>query len=180
MTSLADQVCTILEDRVKVPVQNGKIKLRERGVMDVEVDGVPPGATVVNMRRIGSFSGLGNGPWKKICDFLLVWRSEGMDRAIFVELKKTLSDGIRGSEQLRRSLPYLDYLRAVCRIEYCSEIPSRRVPVRYVLIGKRSSPKLAKQRVTRGYSFPDMSHRGITVKRLVGRRFRFARLRGGK
>ena len=147
--------------------------------MNVEVDGVSRGTTVINMRKIGSFSGLGSGPWKKICDFLLVLRSDGADHAIFVELKKTLSDGIKGSEQLRRSLPYLDYLRAVRRIAYRLEIPPRRIPVRYVLIGARSSPKLAKQRVARGYSSPDMSHHGITVKRLVGRRFRFARLGGG-
>ena len=43
----------------------------------------------------------------------------GQDQAVFVELKKTLDeDQSRAMEQLRRSLPLLDYLLSVCRIHF--------------------------------------------------------------
>ena len=108
------------------------------------------------MRRIGRLQGIRDGKWTKVCDYLVVWRTaigdHGRDNAMFVELKKTLAgDRSGGMEQLRRSRPYLDYLRSVCRVEFGAISPPMGVPTRYVLIGERLSQHLAKQRVSRGH-----------------------------
>ena len=94
------------------------------------------------------------------------------------ELKQTLSDEEKAMEQLRWSLPYLDHLRSVCRIE-CGT-PPRRVPAQYVVIGKKTTPYLAKQRVSGDHALPNVSHKGITIRRLVGSRLRFAWLKGDR
>ena len=176
-TTLADQIGPIMKDTALVPVEDGNVELYERNVMKVVVEGVPEGARVINMRKIGSLNGIRDGVWKRICDYLVIWRTGDRDEAVFVELKKTLSDR-RGREQLRRSLPYLDYLRSLCRIEYGSGVSPARLPARYVLIGKRTSGHLPKQKVSRGHFLPDASHDGITIRQLVGSRLRFAWLKG--
>lgn len=176
-TTLADQIEPIMKDTALVPVRDGYVELHEPNVMKVVVAGVPEGARVINMRKIGSLSGIRDGMWKRICDYLVIWRTGDRDEAVFVELKKTLSDP-RGREQLRRSLPYLDYLRSLCRIEYGPGVSPAWLPTRYVLIGKRTSGHLAKQRVSRGHSLPNASHEGITIRQLVGSRLQFAWLEG--
>ena len=175
--TLADQIGPIMKDTALVPVRNGSVELHEPNVMKVVVEGVPVGARVINMRKIGSLKGIRDGVWKRICDYLVIWGTGDGDEAVFVELKKTLADA-RGREQLLRSLPYLDYLRSLCRIEYGPGMSPARLPTRYVLIGKRTSEHLAKQRVSRGHSLPDASHEGITIRQLVGSPLQFAWLAG--
>ena len=114
----------------------------------------------------------------KICDYLIIRRHANRDDAIFVELKRTLSDEEQGKEQLRRSLPYLDYLRSVCRIEYGPTQLSARAATWYVLIGKKISPRLGKQRVSGGHRLSDVRYRDIKVSRFVGTRVQFAWLGG--
>lgn len=175
--SFANQVAPVVEPKALVPIRNGEVRLRERNVMDVVLAEIPAGVMVINMRRIGSLSGIREGAWKKACDYLLIRRTEGGNEAVFLELKKNLADP-RGKEQLRRSLPYLDYIRSLCRIEYGASSSAKRVPARYVLIGKRTSPGLAKQGVTAGPVFSSEPYEGITIQRFVGSRIRFAWLDG--
>lgn len=144
--------------------------------MTVVLAGLPDGSTVINMRKIGRLSGFRDGPWKQSCDYLLVCRTAGGDEAVFIELKRTLSGKQKGMEQLRWSLPYLEHLRSVCRIEYGAS--RARMPARYVMIGDRPSLRLAKQRVSGGHALPNASHEGITIQRLVGSRLRFSWLKG--
>ena len=177
-TTLADQIGSVMKETTLVPVEDGSVELHEPGVMKVVVEGVPEGARVIDMRKIGSLRGIRDGVWKRICDYLVIWRTGDGDEAVFVEIKKTLTEQPRGKEQLRRSLPYLDYLRSLCRIEYGPGWSPARVPTRYVLIGKRTSEQLAKQRVSRGHFLPNALHEGITVRQLVGSRLRFAWLEG--
>ena len=174
--TLADQIAPIIKDGALVPIKDGRVELREPKVMTVVVAGLPDCARVINMRKIGRLSGIRDGYWKQSCDYLLVCRTGGGDEAVFVELKRTLSDKWKGMEQLRWSLPYLDHLRSVCRIEYGAS--PRRVPARYVMIGEKPSPRLAKQRVSGGHALPDVSHEGNAIRRLVGSRLRFSWLRG--
>jgi len=175
--SFPEQVWRILDDKARVPVSNGEVRLREPRVMDVVLAEVPTGVRVINMRRIGSLSGIRDGAWKRICDYLLIRRTERGDEAVFVELKKDLADP-RGREQLRRSPPYLDYIRSLCRIEYGAVSSPKRVQQRYVLIGKRTSPGLAKQGVAAGHVLPSEVHGEIAIQRYVGSRIRFAWLDG--
>ena len=92
--------------------------LREKGVMKVEVSGLLADTVAVRLDQgLGSLSGIKEGPWKKQCDYVVVSPTDGTVRVLFVELKKTLTENSDGFEQLRRSLPWLKYLRALCRIE---------------------------------------------------------------
>ena len=148
--------------------------------MKVEVAGVPSGVTAIDMRRIGNLSGVKYGKWKQSCDYLLVCEFEGKDVAVFVELKKTLGpDQKKGMEQLRRSLPLLEYLRSICRIHHGVKTDNSGVDTRYFLIGEKISQRLDKQRVksSRGLSTPTEKHEDITVNIFVGSRVRFDLLR---
>ena len=175
---LAAQIEGILEDKVRVRIRDGSAALREPNVMKVDVVGIPDGVTIVNLQRIGRLSGIRDGRWLRICDFLVICPAEGGSyRAFFVELKKTVSE-TNGLDQLRRSLPHLDYIRSLCRIEHG---PAGRVEVRYALIGLRVGPSLAKQRVSTGHRLPSEAFRGITVHRmLAGTRLPFAWLARGE
>ena len=152
--------------------------LREKRIMKVEVAETPLGVTAIDMRKIGSFSGIKDGPWKQRCDYLFVYEVEGKNIAIFIELKKTLSqENRRGMEQLRRSLPLLKYLHSVCRI-HCGVEPDKPVTTaRYVLIGKKMNPRLDKQAVTPRRALPSKDYKEIAVNWFVGPRLRFDLLR---
>ena len=176
---LAAQIEGILKDKALVPVRNGNVVLDEPSVMKIELADIPDGVTIINMRRIGRLSGLRDGEWQKVCDFLVIRRADGANEAIFVEMKKTLSEK-KGMEQLRRSLPHLQYLRSVCRVEHGSANVASRMSARYVLIGQRAVPLLAKQRVSGGHRLPSEAYRGIEVHRLVGGRLPFAWLAKGE
>ncbi len=83
----------ILADKALVsPSSKGMMILREKNVMKVEVFGVPADITVINMNRIGSLSGLEKGKWKRHCDYLIVIEDDGVDHAVFIELKRTLGE----------------------------------------------------------------------------------------
>ena len=159
------------------PKTGKKVILREEKVMKVEVAEVPPHLTAVDMRQIGCLSGLKSGSWKKICDYLLVFNQSDRDYAIFVELKNTLyEDKAEGMEQLRRSLPYLEYLRSVCEIHYDSETIKRNINVRYSLIGKQANHRLDKQPVKAGNPLPSEDYENISVDMFVGERINFGDL----
>lgn len=174
-TTLADQIGPIMKDTALIPVRDGRVALRAEK-MTVSVVGLPDAATVIDMGEMGELRGIQDGHRKQKCDYLLVCRTGGADEAVFVELKLKLSDGKKAKEQLRWSLPYLDHLRSVCRVEHGAS--PRRVPARYVMIGERPSPRLSKQRVSGGHALPNVSHEGIAIRRLVGSRLRFSWLRG--
>lgn len=178
---LSAHIREILADKALVRPTDGKMILRERQAsMEVEVIGIPSGVIAIDMDRIGHLQkGVKNSDCKQICDYLLVCEVDGRDVAIFVELKSTLSlDEKKPMEQLRRSLPLLDYFRSVCRIH--RRLKSyRSVDARYFLIGEKTSPRLDKQRVTssRGLSTSMEEHEDITVNISVGRIVRFDLLR---
>ena len=85
----------------------GEAKLRESGVMEVDVVDIPADSTVVDIRRMGQLSGLKSGVCGRRSDYLVVTGEEERDRAVFVELKKTLgeslSDGMDNSVNRARS-----------------------------------------------------------------------------
>ena len=160
------------------PKTGKKVILHEEKVMKVEVAEVPPHLTAVDMRQVGSLSGLKNGEWMQICDYLLVFSQGQKDYAIFVELKKTLDEEskAKGKEQLRRSLPYLEYLRSVCEIQYDSKPANQRINVQYSLIGEKASQRIDKQHVKPRGRWPTECHEGILVSIIVRERINFREL----
>ena len=90
---LARHIKEILRDKALVLSRSdGRTILREKDVMELEVADIPSDITIINMQRIGSLSGLKDGEWKQVCDFLLLFEDRGKDYAIFIELKKTLDE----------------------------------------------------------------------------------------
>lgn len=175
---LAQHVAEILTDRTVVAPCSGRaVTLKERNVMKVTVAGLPDAAVVIDLDRMGSLSGVKDGPWKQACDYLIVFHDGTQDGALFVELKKTLSDRpTDGGEQLRRSLPILRYLESMCAIHFDAMANMRPALVRYALIGKRGSQRLDKQRV-RARGAPRVEpYKGIQVVSVIGERVAFASL----
>ena len=158
------------------PASDG-IRLRDKSKMEVEVVNPPPDLTAVAMEKLGRLSGMKDGEWTQVCDYLLVYPQKDKDHAIFVELKKTLrEDRGKAMEQLRRSLPFLEYLRSVCEIHFGSEPVSRRIAVRYLLIGERMRPRFDKKQSVNpdpAKNLEKQEYRNIAVTTFVGSRVRF-------
>ncbi len=102
---------------------------------------------VLRMDKI-ALSSVKDGPWKKVCDYVIVSPSGGNVRVLFVELKRTMTEGIKSFKQLRWSLPRLEYLRSLCRI-HCGYEADQAV-VRYALVTEKGNPRLDKQPVKHG------------------------------
>ena len=119
------------------------------------------------------------GDLKKICDYLLIGQSDGNDYAIFVELKKTLrEEEDKPKEQLRRSLPILDYLLSVCTVEYGSV--EHNLTIRYILIAEQSINTLNKQRVQgeEAEKVQEQTYKSTQITTFVGTSMHFATLIG--
>ena len=154
----------LLEKILNLVEPHGSITLREKGVMTVELSGLAADTIAIRLDRIG-LSGITNGPWKKCCDYVVIYPAGDAVYALFVELKKTLSDS-DACEQLRRSLPWLKYLRSVCEIE--SGFSLSEPEVRYAVIALKRHPRLDKQRIKQGGPVETWSHGGIQVTLAIG------------
>ena len=134
------------EDVVETPSKDKTITLWEKNQdVDMEVKVVELSAPVTAIRMNSHLSILREkGDLKKICDYLLIVKSDGGIHAVFIELKKSLAQKGRASEQLRRSPPLLAYLLSVCKIEDNS-IDTTRLNTNYFIIGEKSDERLAKQ-----------------------------------
>ena len=159
------------------------IELREkkRDVnMRVKVFGLPAVFIAIRTERIGHVSKVSDGSWKQICDYLLVAESGDRTHAVFVELKKTQTEEEKPREQLRRSLPLLEYLRSLWEIE--SEIPlgEHGLSIHYSILFERASPRLAKQTVRADPTLPvsEEEYKGLTVRTFVGTSVPLATLTG--
>ncbi len=176
---LARHIKEILRDKALVLSRSdGRTILREKDVMELEVADIPSDITIINMQRIGSLSALKDGEWKQVCDFLLLFEDRGKDYAIFIELKKTLDENNKqkGKEQLRRSLPFLEYLRSVCKIQHDAKSSKLELMILYSIIGKQASQRFDKQHVKPGGRLPTENHKGISVGMFVRERIHFREL----
>lgn len=163
----AQQIKEIIAEKVlkELAPSGNEVVLKESNIMQVSVIGVPADAVVINLNRIGSLSGIERGSWKQSCDYMILFRLGEQDSVLFVELKKTVRD-LSGHEQLRRSLPILDYLNRMCAIHFKTDIA--RPEVRYVLIGERGSARLDKQRIRPGQEPQVDDHENIKVTSVLG------------
>ena len=158
-------------------VQVRRVLENKANDMRVELVAVPEAVTVINLDRIGELSGV-CGPFRSRCDYLVLFREEKVEAAVFVELKKTLHEESRGLEQLRLSPPYLEYLKTICSIHFDEDVKrTRRVAIRYLLIGEQATALLPKQSVSDPQQPSALMYREITVRWVVGNRLRFDRLR---
>jgi len=162
-----DLVQMIVEDRCLESMQDdGSVVLKECDTnvdMELTVSGLGADAAAIRLDgSIGGSSGIKNGPWKQMCDYLVIKFEPEKIRALFVELKKKASpEDSRGREQLRRSLPIFRYLYSILQIESCSD--SKEVEIRYSLVSQfnNESGRLVKTRVRAGSSLPRMKYKKI-------------------
>ncbi len=174
---LSTQLKAILTDKALVSPKSGSnMILGEKNVMKVEVTQMPSDVIAVNMRMVGHLPGVKDGELKQICDYLLVSKFEGMDHAIFIELKKTLREDKKGMKQLRRSLPLLECLRSVCHIHYDVKTNRLALAVRYFLVGTKNHARIDKQRVKPQLGVEKENYKDIEVHTYLGERIRFGLL----
>ena len=175
MISLPSQIQSLLEGKAIVPIKNNGFLLREKKVMTVKVVEVHNDVTVINLNKIGSLGGV-KSIYHSRCDYLILCQSCTAVTAIFVELKKTLSQERKALEQLRSASPYLSFLTDLARVVGTVEQQLPSIAVQHVLIGSRVTPLLNKLRLGDPQALPDETYCGITVRRLVGLRHRFSKL----
>ena len=178
--SLASRLRAVLEDHILVRHEAGETKLREKGVMEVDVVNIPVDSTVVDIRRMGQLSGLKSGVCGRRSDYLVVTGEEERDRAVFVELKKTLGGSLsNGMDQLRQSRPLLDYLHSACRVHFGAGSAKPEIIIRYCMIGEKISSRISKEptRVRRPWRVE--TYRDIRVAAIVGNKVQFAELWSG-
>ena len=170
---LADGLKSILKPEVVVRTTGGDGgELREKTPevdMRVKVVGLPAAFVAIRLRRGDYAPNVCNGPWRQICDYLLVVESDGRTHAVFVELKTTQSEKEKPREQLRRSLPLLEYLLSVWEVESGTSLQNR-LSVHYSILFEQTSPRLAKQsvRVKPIAKGPPEEYKGITIRTFVG------------
>ena len=143
--------------------------------MEVEITQMPPEAVTTDLRKIGELSGVGKGPWRQLCDYLIVFRNGNENIAILIELKKSLKDDNKGQEQLRRSLPLLKYLHFICRIEFGAK-EHETLTVKYFLIGQKNNSRLDKRPVRPDLEIEKEHYKNIDVYTFAGNRISFDKL----
>ena len=182
--ALAHQLAAILEENLlKEEGRGGSISLQEESAeMCVKVPPLPAPGAARRIEGVGHLPGLREGrSWTRICDYLLVFETGKASHAVFVELKKTWTDDQRPKEQLRRSLPILEYLRSACRIEHGSASIESSVTVSYLLICERGSMRLDKQPVRAGPAAGTrkQTYENITIRTFIGTSLPLAALTPG-
>ena len=165
------------KDVVETPSEDRIITLQETGQnVNMEVKIVTQSASVIAIRMsAGShLPTMENGPWKQICDYLLVVESVDEIHAVFIELKKTLTKEEKPREQLRRSSPLLEYLLSVCKIEVeDNSIDITRLNTNYFIIGKRLNRNIDKGpvRINPNRVIEKKNYKGIEIATSVKSRF---------
>ena len=176
---LAAELESVLKRDVLVPAGDGGVELRDRqSGMKVRIV-APPGLArlaAIHVERIGHSGKLRDrgseraGRLRRICDYLLIVESGGSTRFVFVELKETWSEEEKPRDQLRRSLPLLEYLRSVCEMEYERRPGEHEITMHYWIIIKKRTRNLDRQpvnvdpvRMQRGEEY-----KGITIRTFFG------------
>ena len=172
-SKFAELLQTVVRDRHQARITHSadesNVVLREpQANMRFKVTDVPSSWTIIRIGRLHHLSGIKDGRWKKICDYLLVIPDGRTAWALLVEMKKTLSDAEPAMEQLRRSVPVVSYLQSLCEIE--SEKPMR-VAVRHVVLAEKAIERFDKEptRMTTGVQSQKVTYKGNQVETIVGR-----------
>lgn len=127
-------------------------------------------------RRIGLLRNV-RGKWNLICDYMLFGMVDSTWYAVLVEMKKTATHSSRPREQLRWSLPVLDYIRQTCELEF--ECAIVRPKVSYAILSEQLHQHFDKRIIRGTYSpFEPESWKGISIRSFVGHRIQFRDLIG--
>ena len=164
----------LIGSAVVVPCNSLKdeVELRGGGGMIVNVVGDSSMVAIrmsTDSRRIGLLKDVRGR--NRICDYLLFAKVNCTWHAIFVELKKTETDYQHPNEQLRWSLPILDYVRQTCELVFERDIV--RPKVHYAILFQIGNKRLDKQFVKESnHRFEVEEWKGINIRRFIGQRVR--------
>lgn len=176
---LIDGLTAILEPGTVVrSLDGGTVELKEcKSDMCVTVTGLPAVSAKIRMESGHHASKVRDGKCKQICDYLLVAESGDRTDAILVELKKTRTEERKPLEQLRRSLPVLEYLRSMYEVKSETSLQGR-LHVHYSILFEQPSKRLAKQPVRVKPETASETYKGIEIRTSVGTWVRLAVLTG--
>lgn len=170
---LKEEVCQVSAD------MDDRILLQEKAAkMRVEVVGLSAPITTIRMgRKLNHLSALKDGPLKRICDYLLIVQMKDTYHAIFIELKKTLSQEEDPAEQLLRSRPLLEYLLSVCDIEDSKSV--LRPEMNYVVVYEKINLNKPHMIPNLSGKIDEIQYKSINIKRFQGTRVILNDLVGG-
>ena len=103
---------------------------------------------------------------ESICDYLLVVELNGNTHAVLVELKKTWQ--WKAKEQLRRSLPLLEYLRSACEVEHESGRDGTRISTGYLIICEKRPLDKQSPKANPAAAVQSEEYRNIRIRTYVG------------
>ena len=101
-----------------------------------------------------------------ICDYLLVVELNGHTHAVLVELKATWEP--RAREQVRRSLPLLEYLRAVCEVQRESPFDDDSIQTSYLIICEKRRLNKQTLRAESTTRLSGEDYRNVEVRTYIG------------
>ncbi len=172
------RLVSVLKPEVLLTHRNDGVELLDKqSGMRVRLFGLPARFTAVHVEGIGHVGKLKdrgqehNGHLRRVCDYVLVAESDDSTRVVFVELKGTWSTGEKPRDQLRRSLPLLNYLRSVCEVEYEEMLDEGRLSMHYAIVFEKGAALLRWRpnqslRRRRGRRQLDPSRRGEERRRV--------------
>ena len=133
-------------DALKFPDEDGVLILEEESDHQVKLIEAPPDLVAVDIRKFGkiaNFTLFKENGWKQSCDYLLAFQENGNDRALLVDLKKTLGNKgkSKGMSQLRWSRA-LYWIICGLSVKFCARRPP--AVCRSLLITLSSAKKMIK------------------------------------
>ena len=172
------------ESVLVLPDESNAIKLIEEDPsanMQVQVIAAPSHVAMICLHRFNHFPFLEGANTKRKADYLLVLQQDDNVHAIFIELKVTLDNAGPYKQQLRRSLPFFEYLHSACEVHYDyyeREPGDYNTSVHYIIIAAKETNKFDKQRVkVRPSKWPEKeSYKDIAIYKFVGLNFSFNQL----
>ena len=160
-------------------VQEQSVVLKERNTsggeapQEVMVLASSTEVVAVRMDKFSHSSMLQGSRWK-VCDYVLFVEQADREDVVVIELKKNRANDSSSREQLRQSVPIVEYLAAAAGIEASPEDdPAKAEPmnVHYVILYGRDGPLLDKQatHVASVAATGRELYRGMNIRWRIGR-----------
>ena len=177
--SLVSELPAIVDEDAIAPANaDGVLLSEEEAGMQVQVLASVP----VTAIRLGQ-GGVSHAPRVRagtglnlICDYLLIVELKGYTHAVLVELKKTWQQ--KAQEQVRRSLPLLEYLRSACEVERGARFEDAEIRVGYLVISENKRLNKQTTRAVPASTVLIEGYKNIEIRTYVGTTVSLAMLTG--
>ena len=182
LRSLPSDLKNLLSDSVLVsPDKCGRIDLVEMdpsAKMTVEITDSPSDIVTVGLHKFSHFSTLIGENTRRKADYILVFQEGCNTHAVIIELKLNLENADRYRQQVRRSLPFFQYFRSACEINYEHKYDDSSLAMHYIVIAEKETAKFDKQPVKIDKSrWPEKEcYKDIVIHKFVGVSIPFSQL----